>query len=159
MKTLGRISKRNINSLRQDSRQHAGQLPIYIKTDGPHVSTLHVRLPQSVCNSTEPRDLEHTRYGSLHSMEAICRPCLQMLWLLFFVLSSLQNNCYFDTFWDIYLRLYLWKRGSNLHSTDLRILHNYVLFLSLKQYSHFCKTNFDLWLKWFWAFNISNFSN
>lgn len=97
------LVKRNINSLRQDSKWHAEQLPIYIKNDGPDVHTLRVRLSQSVCGNTDPQAPQYT-----HGL-AVCtaRSHLQTssdAWNVFRTIAF-SEMCLF--------KITLWQRGQS----------------------------------------------
>lgn len=109
------LVKRNINSLRQNSRQHAGQLPIYIRNDGPDVSTLRVRLSQSVCS-------EHgaTSFPAAHGPtagtagETLTGPFIRcsrvFFWFCFFLFVCFSRMIsIFEIFGWIYSKSYLWQ--------------------------------------------------
>lgn len=82
------LVKRNINSLRQNSRQHAEQLPIYIRNNGPAVGTLSVSLSQSVCSKHRVTGSQaHTWPHSRHSMKDTPRA---LLWMLRFLLEQIS---------------------------------------------------------------------
>lgn len=127
------LVKRNINSLRQNSRQHAEQLPIYIKNNGPDVGTLRVSLSQSVCSKHRvTRSRAHTWPHSRHSMKDTPRALLQMLRFLLEQISTLK-------FSDRFIQNFIYGREDSIPTINPRNMKwccwGTCGFWTLKQYS------------------------
>ena len=115
------LVERNINSLRQNSRQHAGQLPIYIRNDGPGVDALRVGPSQSVCSKHKSRPLNvATRPHSVCSVEGTCGSHLQMLRLFF------QNSFYLKGS-DGFIQHDIYGTEDNIPNVDPRNVKWYYL--------------------------------
>lgn len=110
------LVKRNINSLRQNSRQHAGQLPIYIRNDGPDVDALRVRPSQSVCSKHKshpgPQHAQRGKSLQVSSSDA---------WIIFFrTVSTLKHS-------DGFIQHDIYGTEDNIPNVDPRNVKWYCL--------------------------------